>query len=59
MFCLVVGVIAGDLGAIFMLYILMCCANGSDQPDETARWLEQHSRTVGGEKPHRFYGESL
>ncbi|XP_073941969.1 solute carrier family 66 member 2 isoform X4 [Choristoneura fumiferana] len=42
-------------GAIFMLYILLCCANGSDQPDETARWLEQHSSVVSGEKPHRFY----
>ncbi|XP_063358336.1 solute carrier family 66 member 2 isoform X1 [Cydia amplana] len=42
-------------GAIFMLYILLCCVNGSDQPDETARWLEQHSGAPSGEKPHRFY----
>ncbi|XP_035445755.1 solute carrier family 66 member 2 isoform X1 [Spodoptera frugiperda] len=42
-------------GAIFMLYILLCCVNGSDQPDQTARWLDQHSSYSGGEKPHRFY----
>lgn len=45
------------LGAIFMLYILLCCVNGSAQPDETAHWLGQRSGVVGGEKPHRFYGE--
>ncbi|XP_063376439.1 solute carrier family 66 member 2 isoform X2 [Cydia fagiglandana] len=27
----------------------------TDQPDETARWLEQHSGAPSGEKPHRFY----
>ncbi|CAH2104452.1 unnamed protein product [Euphydryas editha] len=42
-------------GAIFMLYILLCCVNGSAQPDETAHWLGQRSGIVGGEKPHRFY----
>ncbi|XP_052747096.1 solute carrier family 66 member 2 isoform X1 [Bicyclus anynana] len=42
-------------GAIFMLYILLCCVNGSAQPDETAQWLGQRSGIVGGEKPHRFY----
>ncbi|CAG9566735.1 unnamed protein product [Danaus chrysippus] len=42
-------------GAIFMLYILLCCVNGSAQPDETANWLGQQSGFVGGEKPHRFY----
>lgn len=45
------------LGAMFMLYILLCCVNGSAQPDETARWLDQRSGIGGGEKPHRFYGE--
>lgn len=45
------------LGAIFMLYILLCCVNGSAQPDDTAQWLGQRSGIVGGEKPHRFYGE--
>lgn len=45
------------LGAIFMLYIVLCCVNGSAQPDETAHWLGQRSGIVGGEKPHRFYGE--
>ncbi|XP_061377583.1 uncharacterized protein LOC116779513 isoform X4 [Danaus plexippus] len=44
-------------GAIFMLYILLCCVNGSAQPDETANWLGQQSGFVGGEKPHRFYGK--
>lgn len=47
------------LGAIFMLYILLCSVNGSAQPDETARWLDQRSGVSGGEKPHRFYGECL
>ncbi|XP_045762385.1 solute carrier family 66 member 2 isoform X1 [Maniola jurtina] len=42
-------------GAIFMLYILLCCVNGSAQPDDTAQWLGQRSGIVGGEKPHRFY----
>ncbi|CAG4944270.1 solute carrier family 66 member 2 isoform X1 [Colias croceus] len=42
-------------GAIFMLYILLCCTNGSAQPDETARWLGQQSGVTGGEKPRRFY----
>ncbi|KAG6460866.1 hypothetical protein O3G_MSEX012272 [Manduca sexta] len=42
-------------GAIFMLYILLCCVNGSAQPDDTAHWLDQRSATNGGEKPHRFY----
>lgn len=45
------------LGAIFMLYILLCCVNGSAQPDETARWLDQQSGIASSEKPHRFYGE--
>ncbi|XP_013182905.1 solute carrier family 66 member 2 isoform X1 [Amyelois transitella] len=42
-------------GAIFMLYILLCCVNGSDQPDDTAHWLDQRSGLSGTEKPHRFY----
>ncbi|XP_047515687.1 solute carrier family 66 member 2 isoform X1 [Pieris napi] len=42
-------------GTIFMLYILLCCINGSAQPDETARWLGQQSGVTGGEKPRRFY----
>ncbi|CAG9784290.1 unnamed protein product [Diatraea saccharalis] len=42
-------------GAIFMLYILLCCVNGSDQPDETARWLDQRTGITTREKPHRFY----
>lgn len=45
------------LGAIFMLYIVLCCINGSAQPDETANWLGQHSGITGSEKPHRFYGK--
>lgn len=45
------------LGAIFMLYILLCCVNGSAQPDETANWLDQRSGIAGREKPHRFYGK--
>lgn len=51
-------VVMVTLGAIFMLYILLCCVNGSAQPDETAHWLGQRSGIVGGEKPHRFYGKS-
>lgn len=47
------------LGAIYMLYILLCCVNGSAQPDETARWLDQRSGLSRGDKPRRFYGESL
>ncbi|CAH0603024.1 unnamed protein product [Chrysodeixis includens] len=42
-------------GPMFMLYILLCCVNGSAQPDETARWLDQHSGIGSDEKPHRFY----
>ncbi|KAL0849362.1 hypothetical protein ABMA28_013671 [Loxostege sticticalis] len=42
-------------GAIFMLYVLLCCVNGSAQPDETARWLDQRSGIAGREKPRRFY----
>ncbi|XP_034826780.1 solute carrier family 66 member 2 isoform X4 [Maniola hyperantus] len=42
-------------GAIFMLYILLCCVNGSAQPDDTAQRLGQRSGIVGGEIPHRFY----
>lgn len=47
------------LGAIFMLYILLCCINGSAQPDETASWLNQQSSDRQAPAPvrHRFYGK--
>lgn len=54
------GIMLIPLGAIFMLYILLCCVNGSAQPDDTARWLDQRSSGDQGARVvrHRFYGES-